>query len=203
MSHPPSVVVFDLGKVLLDFDYSIVVRRLAARSKASLEELDRLLLSSPLLPAYERGEMTSAEFFTELAARARFDGSFEEFAGYFADIFTEIPPMISLHKGLRARGLPTYIFSNTNDLAIQHIRRNFPFFGRFNGYVLSYEHRVMKPDAPIYDVVEQLAGARAADLLYLDDRPENIETGNRRGWQTILHRDPDETLSRIRDMGML
>ena len=36
--------------------------------------------------------------------------------------------MIELHAELQRRGHQTYIFSNTNDLAVEHIRRNFPFF---------------------------------------------------------------------------
>ncbi len=58
--------------------------------------------------------------------------------------------MIALHAELRGRGVPTYIFSNTNDLAIEHIRRNFPFFKNFVGYIYSYEIGAMKPDARIY-----------------------------------------------------
>jgi HAD superfamily hydrolase (TIGR01509 family) len=44
----------------------------------------------------------------------------------------------------------------------------------------------MKPDEPIYDVVEQCTGESGAAILYIDDRPENIGTGRGRGWQTIL-----------------
>jgi HAD superfamily hydrolase (TIGR01509 family) len=44
----------------------------------------------------------------------------------------------------------------------------------------------MKPDTPIYEVVEQRTGESGASILYIDDRPENIETGKSRGWQTIL-----------------
>ncbi len=33
----PKAVVFDLGKVLVDFDYSIAARRIAARSSMPIE----------------------------------------------------------------------------------------------------------------------------------------------------------------------
>ena len=41
----PSVVVFDLGKVLVDFDYSIAIRRFAKHSEADMEEIERLVNS--------------------------------------------------------------------------------------------------------------------------------------------------------------
>ena len=204
MSVTPGAVIFDLGKVLLDFDYGIVVRRLAARSRrVDLVRLQHLLVESPLLPAFERGELSSVGFYEAIREETGFRGDYDEFAGYFADIFSEIPPMIALHARLRERGVPTFIFSNTNDLAIQHIRRNFPFFARFDGYVLSYEHGVMKPDAPLYEVVERLAGRKGADLIYLDDRPENVEAGAARGWQAVLHHDPAESRARLEAVGLL
>lgn len=203
MSRRPSAVIFDLGKVLVDFDYGLVVGRLASRSEATREELGHLILESPILPAYERGELTSRQFFSAVRERARFAGEYEEFAEFFADIFTEIPPMIRLQSELRSRQVPTFIFSNTNDLAVQHIRRRFPFFANFDGYVLSYEHGVMKPDKPVYEVVEKLTAREGPDLLYLDDRPENVATASGRGWRTILHHDPAESRAQIMGWGLL
>jgi HAD superfamily hydrolase (TIGR01509 family) len=124
---------------------------------------------------------------------AGFRGSLEEFGGFCADIFTAIPPMIELHAGLHRRGIQTYIFSNTNDLAIEHVRRNFPFFRDFDGYIFSYEVGAMKPDAKIYAALEKLAGRRGAEILYIDDRPENVAAGAARGWRTILHETPEKT----------
>ena len=204
MAHSPTAVVFDLGKVLLDFDYGIVVRRVAARgSRIGIPEIKRLLVDSPLLPAFERGELTSRQFCEAVRKETGFEGTFEQFAGWFGDIFAEIPPMVALQSELRRRGIPTYIFSNTNDLAIDHVRRNFPFFAGFDGYVLSYEHGAMKPDAPLYEVVERLTARRGADLVYLDDRPENVEAGAARGWRAILHADPAESRRHLADFGLL
>lgn len=199
----PSIVVFDLGKVLLDFDYSIAGRRLAAKANLSDEAVKQFLDQSPLLHRFETGLMTQQEFFEDVRQQTGYRGSFEEFGGYFADIFWEIPPMIALHADLRRIGIPTYIFSNTNDLAIGHTRHNFPFFADFDGYILSYEVKAMKPDAKIYGALEEMSGERGAEILYLDDRPENVEAGAARGWQTILHHDPVESRAAIERLGLL
>lgn len=199
----PSIVVFDLGKVLVDFDYSIAGRRIAAQSDISASEVQAFLDHSPLLVRYETGLMTRQEFFEEVRKTTGFRGSIGEFSEFFADIFTEIPPMVGLHAMLRQKRIPTYIFSNTNDLAITHIRRRFPFFGNFDGYILSYEVGAMKPDVKIYSALERLTGLRGSYLLYLDDRPENIATGAARGWQTILHETPEKTLTALQGFGLL
>jgi 2-haloacid dehalogenase len=189
----PEIVVFDLGKVLVDFDYSIAARKVAARSARAVEYLRSFLESSPLLVQYETGRLTRGEFFAEICRATGFQGTLVEFGEFFADIFTAIPPMIKLHAGLRRRGIQTYIFSNTNDLAIEHVRRNFPFFRDFDGYIFSYEVKAMKPDPQIYEALEKITGRRGAEILYLDDRPENVAAGVARGWRTILHETPEKT----------
>ena len=199
----PSIVVFDLGKVLLDFDYSIAGRRLAAQANLSDLAVKQFLDQSPLLHRFETGLMTEREFFESVRQQTGFRGSFEEFSGCFADIFWEIPPMIELHAALRRGGVPTYIFSNTNDLAIGHIRHNFPFFANFDGYILSYEVKAMKPDAQIYEALEKMSGKRRAEILYLDDRPENVDAGAARGWQVILQTDPAASRRTIEELGLL
>ena len=193
----PPAFIFDLGKVLVDFDYSIAARKIAARSTKSPADLHAFLGASPLLLEYESGLMTRESFFTAISGNIAFQGDVVEFGGYFADIFAEIPPMVQLHTELRQRGFKTYIFSNTNDLAIEHIRRNFPFFQTFDGYIFSYEVGGMKPQSKIYEAMEAMSGKRGRDLIYIDDRPENIAAGQERGWQAILHETPEKTRATI------
>ncbi len=188
-----TIVAFDLGKVLVDFDYSIAARKIAACSRVSLDDVNSFVGESGITVKYELGLVTRREFFEQARRAIGFGGTFEEFGEFFADIFTEIPPMVELHAALRRRGVPTYIFSNTNDLAVEHIRRNFPFFKKFDGYIFSYEVGAMKPEAKIYEVLEKLAGRSGADILYLDDRPENVAAGAARGWRAILHETPEKS----------
>jgi putative hydrolase of the HAD superfamily len=146
--------------------------------------------------------MTRQEFFEEIRRMTGFQGDLAEFSQFFADIFSPMDEMILLHARLRSLGVPTFIFSNTNDLAIAHIRANFPFFAQFDAYVLSYEHGAMKPDQKLYGVVEQVTGRKGGRLLYLDDRLENVEGGVARGWQVIHHRAPVATIEQIRKLGL-
>src|SRR3569832_1605078 len=111
----PEVVVFDLGKVLVDFDYSIAAKKFAALGRSSPEEIKNFIDHSPLLFRFETGLMTATEFFGEVCAATDFRGQESEFCQIFADIFSPIEPMIAMHAALRTRGIPTYIFSNTNE----------------------------------------------------------------------------------------
>jgi FMN phosphatase YigB (HAD superfamily) len=197
------VIVFDLGKVLVDFDYTIAARRIAARSTKQTPDLQHFLGSSPILARYESGLLTRQQFFFEIQQTTGFTGGIDEFSGDLADIFLPIKPMIGLHEELRRRGFQTYVFSNTNDIAIEHIRHNFPFFKNFDGYVFSYEVKSMKPDAGIYEALEKMCGKRGAEIIYIDDRPENIEAGAARGWRAILHETPEKTRTAFENLGLV
>src|ERR1041384_6667241 len=162
-TQPPAIVVFDLGKVLVDFDYSIAARRIAPLCQPPADAVKFFSEHAQLLLNYELGLLTTQQFFDAVRSASGFCGKRNEFDEFFADIFTEISPMVELHAELRQKGFPTYIFSNTNDLAVSHIRRRFPFFANFDGYILSYEHGAMKPDAKLYEVVERQSERREAE----------------------------------------
>ena len=200
---PPSVIVFDLGKVLVDFDYTIAARRIAARGTMTLGQIAQYINQSSLFVDYELGKLTTRQFYTEICRVTGFRGGPTEFGQCFADIFVPIEPMVRLQATLRQQGLRTYIFSNTNELAAEHIRRSFPFFANFDGYILSYQHGAMKPDARLYEVVERQSARGGLELLYLDDRPENVAAGAARGWQTILQETPEKTRAAIARLGLL
>jgi FMN phosphatase YigB (HAD superfamily) len=194
---PPKAVVFDLGKVLLDFDYQRAAQTLGVHSDLSVSEFKRVVDQSPLLHRYETGLLTTREFVDAVRRTTGYRGPDDLFHRSFGDIFREIPDMVAMHRKLRDRNVPTYVFSNTNELAVQHIRSTNPFFSEFTGYVYSYEARSMKPHPRIYEALESLAGLRGADLLYLDDRPENVAAGAARGWRTILHHDAAASIAEV------
>jgi HAD superfamily hydrolase (TIGR01509 family) len=198
----PRTVVFDLGKVLLYFDYGKSSRAFAARSKVAPDAVRQLIDHSPLLFRYETGLITREEFYRLVSAETGFQGTLDEFGPIFADIFVPIPPMIELQATLKKRGIPTFIFSNTNDLAVGHIRKAFPFFSNFDGYIFSYEHGAMKPAAKLYEAVERETGRRGSEIIYLDDRAENVAAGAARGWRAVLHETPEKSLAAVRAAGL-
>ena len=193
----PTTVVFDLGKVLLDFDYALAARRFAPLTPFSAEAIKTNLVGVDLLHRYEVGELTTPRFFQEIQKTFRYRGDFAQFARDFGDIFTEIPEIIRLHARVRQQGLPTFILSNTNELAVEHIRRHYPFFAGFEGYVLSYEQRSMKPEPRIYEVLEEMSGAARDQIVYIDDHRPNVEAALARGWQAVHHQTPAETVARV------
>lgn len=199
---PPRAIIFDLGKVLLDFDWQIAVRQLLPHVRNPLTAIQSLLTGSSLLHDYESGAITTERFVEEVRARVGFAGSFADFAAGFGDIFSEIPEMVALHAAVRRAGFKTYLFSNTNELAVQVVRAKFPFFANFDGWFLSYEQKVMKPAPRSYEVIEQMSGLRGADLFYLDDVAANVAGARARGWRGVVHVSAQASRQALVDAGV-
>ena len=79
------------------------------------------------------------------------------------------------------------------------------FDGGYNAhsYGFSYEVGAMKPTAKIYEELERMTGKRGAEILYLDDRPENVDAGAARGWQVILQTDPVKSRAAIEKLALI
>lgn len=198
----PKAVVFDLGKVLLDFDYGRAVGRLLPLIQVELNVLKRLLVESQLLFDYETGQLTTEQFFERIREATGFSAELQTFEEIFGDIFTEITPMTALLPQLKRLGIRCCVFSNTNDMAIRHVTARYPFYAGFDECILSFEQKAMKPDPAIYAVVEETLSLRRGDLLYLDDREENVVAGRDRGWRAFIHRTPEESIQHLRDAGL-
>lgn len=199
----PEVVVFDLGKVLVDFDYGIAARNIAAHANLAASQIQKVIEHSPLLVRYETGLINTEEFYAQVCAQTGFRGDQRNFSQLFGDIFFPIEPMLELHAQLLERQIPTFILSNTNEMAVQYIRGKFPFFRNFQSYVFSYEHGALKPDSKLYEVMEKVTQRGAEKILYLDDRLENVQAGIERGWQVIHHQKPQETIAAFQRLGLL
>ncbi len=195
-------VAFDIGKVLLDFDYGILVRKMAPRSRLDVPALEQLLDQSPLLAKYESGQMNCDEFFLVVGQETGYDGTQEEFAALFENIFTPIKEVIAMHEQIASRGLPTCTFSNTNAMAVRHISQTYDFWPRFSNHILSHKVGALKPNPKIYGALESVAGCAVSEIAYLDDRAENVAAGKSRGWQAVHFEDPAQARTAFGELGL-
>jgi len=197
----PHIMVFDLGKVLIDFDWMIVVNRIAEKSGTSIDKFKALLTDPSLLLDYESGQLSSMEFYRKVQADFGYPDTFENFKLDFADMFTEISPMISLQSEIKKAGIDTYILSNTNEIAVDFICENYSFFENFEGYVYSFKEKCMKPDLKIYQAIEQLTNKSGNQIAFIDDNAANVEAAKSLGWLAQTHSDITTTYEFIKSFG--
>lgn len=176
---PTPALLFDIGNVLVHFDFTPAARRFAALSDAT--EAEVLARLRPFKDDLESGRISDEAFIKESFQRIGFRGTREEFVTAWGDIFTENPPMIALVEELAGK-VPLYLLSNTSGLHKDWLFAKFPVFRHFAGGIYSHEAQCMKPHEPIFRAAIDSLHIDPAHTLYIDDLADNIATGQRLGF---------------------
>jgi FMN phosphatase YigB (HAD superfamily) len=174
-------LLFDLGKVLVDFDMETSVGSMIASCGIPREEFEEVFWDEKWLSGYERGDISSEEFHRYLCDSGGLEMDFRQFCESWSSVFR--PGVLvseSLLKALGAR-YPLILVSNTNPVHASFIRHNYTVFNHFEHLVLSHEVGSLKPDRRIYEHAVAASGKPADKLFFTDDREENIVAAREMG----------------------
>lgn len=180
MSQP--VLLSDVGKVLIDFDFSVAARRLAEKCDHAAETV--LALFDDIKGSYEDGRMDDTTFVREAISITGFRGTAAEFETIWCEIFTQNEPMHATLTALAGK-LPMFLLSNTSGLHKDYFLRTFPIFQHFQGGVYSYSAGCSKPGEEIFHKTIAQLDLDPARTFYIDDLAANIATAARLGFRTF------------------
>ena len=90
---------------------------------------------------------------------------------------------------LQEAGVPLFCLTNFGHEFWEHFRPTQPIFDLFDDIIVSGTEQVAKPEARIYEIVEERSGRSAADLFFTDDNPANIDAARARGWDAHIFTD--------------
>lgn len=195
-------IVFDLGKVLVHFDFKRAYRDLEELCPHRSTEIPKLLATTNLAPRFETGQIGSAEFVAELNQILALEVEFGRFCEIFNSIFAETLVPDSLLETLAAR-YRLVLLSNTNPIHFAWIRDRYPLLRHFHDLVLSYEVKSMKPHPGIYQAAIEKAGCRPEEIFYTDDIPEFVEAARRLGIDAVLFQGAEQLDRDLRARGIL
>lgn len=181
-------LIFDIGNVLLRFDFSLAMKRLVTTHDGVSDAMAAAL--EPIKAAYENGDFDRAEFHRRAVAALSFAGSERQFTSAWEEIFTENKPVTALVEKLHAT-YPLYLLSNTSDLHLDHVVRTYPVFRFFKDGVYSFHAKCSKPGRQIFEIAIRQFGVSPAETIYLDDLAPNVETALQLGLRAIRY-DPDQ-----------
>ncbi len=97
-----------------------------------------------------------------------------------------IPETEVLIRELKERGIKCYVLSNMSKEFYAELLK-FPVFELFDGAVVSYQERVNKPDAKIYDTILSRYGLVPEETVFADDKIANTEAASRFGIHTVTY----------------
>lgn len=198
---PQKNVVFDLGRVLLDFEPKKYLMEKFPTDKA--EKLFHSVFSSRTWLELDRGALTDEE--AVLILTGRHPELKEEISWIFEtwpQILTPIERNIDLLYRLKDSGYPLYLLSNFHRDAFLKTEQRHDFFSRFDGRVISCDTMSIKPEEQIYQTLCRKYSLRPEESLFIDDTAANVEAAARLGFQTIHYQSPDQLRKDLSVLGI-
>ena len=196
-------VIFDIGNVLLKFDYLVAAHRLMAHNHlAELPERARIVAAKE---AFEGGRIDRAEFLRLVRPEFSHTGSDADFIAMWEDIFEENEPLTKVASDLAAAKVPTYLLSNISCIHHEFIFRRYPVFATFRDGVFSYRTGLLKPEPRIFEIAIAQFGVNPARTLYVDDLAPNVAAAEAAGLVGLLYDFNDHAAAetKLRGYGIL
>lgn len=173
---------FDLGGVMFRFDGGLIA--LAKENNVTLEDLYRVFNT------YEHdvaiGTISLQNLWEKYKNELHLKNSphfdfLDYWTNYFVPIY-ETHTLVTELSSIYSIGILSNLYTGTLEKVIQ---KNFIPHIAYRTIIQSCEVKYAKPDREIYIIAQEKANIAPNEILFIDDRPENIQTAKELGWQTI------------------
>ncbi|NBW74673.1 MAG: HAD family phosphatase [Sphingomonadaceae bacterium] len=182
MTERIEAVVFDIGRVLVQWDMRVLFRQLLD-DEAEVEWVYRNVVTEAWHGQHDAGRPI-AEMVAERSAEfPRYAAVIQAYADRFNETIPgPVPGSAELVEALHERGVPLYAITNFGADTWAGFRPTFPLLERFGDIVVSGVERVAKPDPAIYALAAQRFGRDPATMLFIDDSLPNVMSARDCGW---------------------
>ncbi len=204
MPSPPRFIYFDMGNVLLWFDHQRAARQMADVTGVSKERIWEIVFDTGMNLEYERGDLTSRQFFDKFCEQAGVTADYDAVAFAASDMFSLNVPMAAVATSLKCARKRIGILSNTCEWHWDFIapKRFRVIRDLFEVHALSYRMKLLKPEPEIYTAAAELAGVEPGEIFFTDDRPENIEAAREAGFDAEPFSTAAATVKQLRERGV-
>ncbi len=198
-----NTVLFDLGKVLLDWDPRYYYAQYFPGDAAGLEHFVTQAVGPDFILAMDAGQPAAAI----IAERCR---QFPDDADLIARWPEGWPHMlrgpiagtVDILRELKARGTRLYALTNFSTETWPVAVARFDFLGWFEDIILSGEHGVIKPDPRIYALAINRCRLAPARTVFIDDAAVNVTAGRAAGFDALLFENPEKLRAQLRTRGL-
>jgi 2-haloacid dehalogenase len=195
-------VVFDIGNVLIEWQperfYDSVIG--ADRRRAMFEAVDLHAMNDKVDLGHHFTETiyACAEHYPDWRAEIRmWHDRWIEMASPVID------HTVRLMSALQARGIPVFSLTNFGIQSYDHAATHYGFLRQFDRDFISGHMQVIKPDPGIYQMLETTSGLSGPELIFTDDRADNVLAAQKRDWKAHLFEGPQGWADRLVAEGLL
>lgn len=200
---PVDAVVFDIGRVIVEWDLRILIRKLIA-DEAEVEHVYRNVVTPEWHFRHDAGVPLAEMVPARIAEFPRYEAVIRAYASRFNET---IPGAVSgttdLIEALHAREVPLYAITNFGADFWPAFSAEWPVLERFRDIVISGIERIAKPDPAIYRLAAERFGYPPERMLFIDDNRDNVEAARALGWQAHHFADAETLAQDLRARGLI
>ena len=177
-------IIFDIGNVILNFNYNNVVKHFTNINSSQNFIVDNII-NSPEWLGYgliDTGYITKEEAIKIVQDRTNHtnDDLIEKFWNNYNEYAIIDNDVLNLIKKLKEKGYSIYLLSNINEYTYNFVEKS-GLFDIVDGYVLSYQEHQIKPYISIYNTLLNRYKLIPSECIFIDDNEKNIITANKLG----------------------
>lgn len=183
MNAPVSAVVFDVGRVLVQWDLRLLFAKLIA------DPDDHAWFTTTVVTPEWHFQHDAGRPLAEMVEeRAAEYPDHADLIRAYAQRFNEsipgpVPGSFELVEALHLRGVPLFAITNFGEELWERFRPTYPIFDRFADIVVSGTEKITKPDPAIYALAVRRFGHAPSEMLFVDDNEANVIAARQCGWQ--------------------
>jgi len=195
--YPKPVIALDCGKVLIDYDHSLLIDRLSELS-GHLIESGTLSKMEEVNAAMQRGEIPWNQAIKILNRSLCIHVSERDWIELYTGVLQhEVPGMRETLTELK-KDYRLVVLSNTDEIHWPYLLKNFSIFALLDDWVISHEEKVAKPDPAIYQLFMKRYCNNGVPAFFTDDMPENVATARELGWRAEIFVDSAHFVEQIK-----
>jgi len=198
-----SVIVFDLGNVLIPFDYTPAINKLDQIQPGLGVKFAEFYKSNySIHREFESGNIPEATFISTMLEVVEHKVEPETFCKIFSDIFSLNEKVISILPILKNK-YKLFLLSNTNSIHRKYGWQKYEFLEYFDKLILSHEVGSVKPEEKIYRKVESASGFPSSEHFYIDDIMEYVDSAKKLGWDAVQFVDYKKLVGDLKERNIL
>ena len=184
-NRPVEAVVFDVGRVLVQWDMRCLLRKLYA-TEAEADWAFHNVVTEEWHFRHDAGEELAALLAERKAMFPDHAAAIDAYATRFLETVPgPVEGTAAIVEQLAQKGVPLYALTNFAESFWREFRPTQPVFDHFADIVVSGVEKVAKPDPAIYAIAERRFGHAPRSLFFIDDNPANVAAARVCGWQAV------------------
>jgi len=195
-------VVFDLGRVLVDWDPRHLYRQLIA-DEAEMEHFLSTICTMEWHTEHDRGVPFKDNADRLVAHYPDYEPLIRAWGERWLEtIKGPIEGSVALARRLKHNGYDLIGLTNCPDDGFDALCERFGIFEGFDDVVVSGREKLVKPDPAIFELTLKRAGHAAQAVVLLDDSLRNIEAAHTCGMNAIHFKTPEQAETELKALGV-